>query len=210
MSYFQFRKVQFRVAVGNCLEGNFELSIPQGPIQSSRLRSRPYGPHQLSIPQGPIQRRVVAPGYVSGMTFNSARSNSEVAVGNCLEGNFELSIPQGPIQSLEGADLEGAYLRFQFRKVQFRARGEGAVVFILDTFNSARSNSEGRAGRGLGRGLSLSIPQGPIQSPAQAHQRLENAAFQFRKVQFRGQLRPRGRPLLSTFNSARSNSEVGG
>ena len=139
----------------------------------------------LSIPQGPIQSQLWDKQPKTFWTFNSAKSNSEtLAPGRYLR-----------------------RLRFQFRKVQFRAAGRISSTTVPRPFNSARSNSECLlCTLSLALGV-LSIPQGPIQSVNFNNTTLKSEDFQFRKVQFRA---PRANFVAlthPTFNSARSNSE---
>ena len=162
-----------------------------------------------------------------GPTFNSQRSNSEY---RCYRSKRQPRF-------------------FQFPKVQFRAGSLQRAYHSLTAFNSQRSNSEkgstthfpdldklsipkgpiqSRSGGATWPTKSLSIPKGPIQSEAARMQTIENQAFQFPKVQFRGNRLscsrsesdlsiPKGpiqsvaasHPgvILPPFNSQRSNSE---
>ena len=215
-------------ATGERWGGRERLSIPQGPIQRIDRVVGGVAPVHFQFRKVQFRVRQLVLTQPLLVSFNSARSNSEWNVSPICTSTSILSIPQGPIQSQlwdkqpktfwtfnsAKSNLEtlapGRYLRrlrFQFRKVQFRAAGRISSTTVPRPFNSARSNSECLlCTLSLALGV-LSIPQGPIQSVNFNNTTLKSEDFQFRKVQFRA---PRANFVAlthPTFNSARSNSE---
>ena len=183
---FQFQKVQFRVALPS---------------------AAPNPDRRLSIPEGPIQRAADAHLQLLKDDFQFQKVQFRVPLPASGARISQLSIPEGPIQRWNPYGDGRPRRTLSIPEGPIQRASITSSTLSSSTFNSRRSNSEGRPRRYLHHAKRLSIPEGPIQSVSTDDEGAPDADFQFQKVQFRERRQPHSFADTGTFNSRRSNSE---